>query len=267
TVGGAAVKVIRSHDDERGLAFMRVCVQDPALVRPGRTRQPRGWGGLIRVVPWSTRTGVRNGTIVRMEVGWMTPTRVSIRPHVRAHASAVESTRAVARTRRVNGGRTVCINSHAVSAPAACAELARACCPSPVCASAAWDDTRPWRFRCAGRKGKEQDECGAAAVQMSQQEGGSAPVLLLFAHRRGRRGGVRGGGEGQRAAGRVGDGKVEARASGRCRTTFGWRCGLVQEGSKMKREGLRSVGATTQAIVRRAARAIRAVWLFTGLRP
>ncbi|KAJ7819873.1 hypothetical protein B0H13DRAFT_2130886 [Mycena leptocephala] len=84
-----AVKAIRSHDDERGSAFMR---------------------GLICVVSWSTRTGLRNGTIARMEVG------------------------------RVSGGRTEYSNTHAASALAACA--APACRPSRVCASAAWDDTR-----------------------------------------------------------------------------------------------------------------------------
>jgi hypothetical protein len=40
TVGGAAVEVIRSQDHERRLAFMCVRVQDPALVRPGRTACP-----------------------------------------------------------------------------------------------------------------------------------------------------------------------------------------------------------------------------------
>ncbi|KAF8142726.1 hypothetical protein K438DRAFT_663907 [Mycena galopus ATCC 62051] len=71
---------------------------------------------------------------------------------------------------------------------------------------------------------------------MSQQEregkGGSAPALLLLV-RRGRRGGVRGGGEGQRAAGRA----KWRRASGRCRRTLGWRCGIVRQGSRMKRKG------------------------------
>ncbi|KAJ7822369.1 hypothetical protein B0H13DRAFT_360447 [Mycena leptocephala] len=95
TAGGTAVKVICSHDDERGLAaFMRVRVHDLTLVRPGRTRQPRGWGWLIRVVPWSTRTGVRNGTIARMEGwwNWMGRVRMSIRPHVRARVSTAGST-------------------------------------------------------------------------------------------------------------------------------------------------------------------------------
>ncbi|KAJ7862847.1 hypothetical protein B0H13DRAFT_2282183 [Mycena leptocephala] len=55
-------------------------------------------------------------------------------------------------------------------------------------------------------------------------------------------------------------GKVEARASGRCRTTFGSRCGLVREGSRMRREGTTQRRCDdTGYIVRRVARTIHAV--------
>jgi hypothetical protein len=95
---------------------------------------------------------------------WMARVRVSIPPHVRAWASAAESTTAVARTRRVSGGRTVYSNSHAASAPAACAELARACRPSQVCASAAWDNTRAMAIPVRGG-GRARAKTSAALLR------------------------------------------------------------------------------------------------------
>jgi hypothetical protein len=179
--------------------------------------------------------GLRNGTIAQMEVGWMEQDGSC--SHV--HPFTLTDT-------RVSSGRTKYSNTHAASAPAACA--APACRPSRVCASAAWDDTRAMaipvhvggrarakasaallRCRCTSRRvGPRWPSCSSPIIEVGEECAVKA------------RGSVR------QDEGGAGDGKGEACASGRCRTPSGWRFGRVREGSRMKREGLRSVGATTQ---------------------
>ncbi|KAJ6564701.1 hypothetical protein B0H19DRAFT_81932 [Mycena capillaripes] len=179
---------------------------------------------------------------------WMARARVSVRPHVRACASAAGKTRAVTRTRHISGREKV------YSQPV--------CRPSRVCASVVWDDTRAMailvhgtgraraktsaalvRCRCTSRRGRGIVEVG--------EEG--SPVEA--------RGSVR---QDERGAGM----RKGRRASGRCRTTSEWRYGRIREGSKMKREGTTQRRCDdTGYIVRRVARAIRAVRLSTGLRP
>ncbi|KAJ7871539.1 hypothetical protein B0H13DRAFT_1033132 [Mycena leptocephala] len=111
----------------------------------------------------------------------------------------------------------------------------------------------PWRFRCTWAEGqgpKRVRRCYGVDVPA----GGwvrVGPPALRPSSRSARSAPWRRGGSVRQDEGGAGDGKGEACASGRCRTTSGWRCGRVREGSRMKREGLCSVGATTQAIARR----------------
>jgi hypothetical protein len=168
------------------------------------------------VVSWSTRISLRNGTIAQMEVGWMElDGSCSHVPSVHTYGHA-RLWRAVRGPRRVSGGRTEYSNTHAASAPAACA--APACRPSRVCASAVWDDTRAMaipvhvggrarakasaallRCRCTSRKVGprwpscsspivevgEGGACGRTKAEQGMAKGRHAPAAGVVRHRGG----------------------------------------------------------------------------------
>jgi hypothetical protein len=170
---GAAVKVMRSQ--VAGLASIRV--RDPALVRPGRTRQPRGWlrGPVVDTHRCAERDDRADGTGAG-GTGWL----VLVCPSAHGHARLRRGVRESCRGPGVSAAGGPSTGTVLVMRRARLLRVQRPRVVHFECARRQRGATEePWRFRCAGAEGqgpKRVRRCYGVDVPAGEGAGGRVRV-------------------------------------------------------------------------------------------